>query len=137
MEWLWAVSLALLSALIYILVRLGTESTTKKKKYIYYGCVFIVGLLAFYVYYKLVCNSSEGSGGSGTPNYLCAYYVLVPVAILLGVWLVYGKRPLMQEVLGVIIIVIGIVILIYKKPSSNPKAKESESNPEAGKEQAL
>ena len=90
-----------------------------------------VGLLAFYVYYKLVCNSSEGSGGSGTPNYLCAYYVLGPVAILLGVWLVYGKRPVMQEILGVIIIVIGIVILIYKKPPPVPE-KESKSNPDVG-----
>lgn len=130
MEWLWAILLALISALIYILVRLGSESTGRKK-YIYYTCVFFAGIIAFYIYYKLVCSSNlDNDKVQETPNYLCVYYVLVPVAILLGVWMVYGKRPVAQEIIGVIIIAIGIVILIYKpsKKKENSEIKEAKSD---------
>lgn len=143
--WMNAIILASLSAVIYILARLffevrqGEESDGAKNtwdelennndiygivskychqndiggksyKYSLVVLLLMTSILTLIVYISMLDMHQ---------NVMCIYYVLVPIAILMGVWLVYGAKPSFQEYIGFFIIIVGIIIISVKTGDKN------------------
>lgn len=110
-SWIIVIALGVSSVLLFAFLLAGVQATGVSfwcipDKYIFFTAAVLVALISFVLYIYIFFSDT----GDHTGVKINAYYIITLIGIFLLSWLFFAYKPTVTQIVGMIIVVIGLVL---------------------------